>query len=146
MIKNLKKDMTVYVYQSIHYGVERGTVEIPKLEEMENGDKIISRIKWDAIVDENGNSIRGSYGSSAARLSKAFATAKEAFEARNAEIQGHKNKLKAEITDLKSLLEFPLNHYVKDGEYTDYFAQEIYKEAIKDFLDLVEKGGPVKNK
>lgn len=49
-------------------------------------------------------------GTSCVRLDKAFLTAKEANDAQKAEVEKRKDKLRKEITDVESLLMFPLEH------------------------------------
>ena len=73
---------------------------------------------------------------SEARLDRCFTTFEEARGSQKIEQDNHIKELKSEITDLASLLEFPLKHNVRDGEYCDFFAQKIYKE----FVEGIKKG------
>lgn len=121
MIENVKKGMTIYYYQYTDSFVEKGIVKDPTIKDAGfQGIKLISRVNW-----ENGTT-------SGARLDHCFATEKEATDSRNAEQEKYIEKLKSEITDLISLLEFPLKHNVRDGEYCDYAAQKVYKEFVED--------------
>lgn len=119
MIENVKKGQTIYYYQYTDSFIEKGIVKDPKLQIAYKDIKFISKVDW-----ENGTT-------SGARLDHCFATEKEATDSRNAEQEKYIEELKGEITDLVSLLEFPLKHDVRDGEYCDWFAQKIYKEIVE---------------
>ncbi len=120
MVENVKKGMTIYYYQYTDSFVEKGIVKDPTIKDAGfQNIKLISKVNW-----ENGTT-------SGARLDHCFATEKEATDSRNAEQEKHIEELKSEITDLVSLLEFPLKHDVRDGEYCDYAAQKIYKEIVE---------------
>lgn len=120
MIENVKKGQTIYYYQYTDSFVEKGIVKDSTIKDAGfQNIKFISKVNW-----ENGTT-------SGARLDHCFATEKEATDSRNAEQEKHIEKLKSEITDLISLLEFPLKHDVRDGEYCDYAAQKVYKEVIE---------------
>ncbi len=131
MIENVKKGMTIYYYHYIDSRIEKGIVKDPKLQVAYKYIKFISKVDWISSLDYNGNETGTGGGTSGARLDHSFTTFEEADKAQKAEQEAHIEKLKSEITDLISLLEFPLKHDIRDGEYCDYFAQGIYKEIVE---------------
>lgn len=121
MIENIKKGQTIYYYQYTDSFIEKGTVKDPEILDSGYQDiKLISKVYW-----ENGST-------SGARLDHCFTTEEEAYSSRDAEQKKYAEELKSEITGLVSLLEFPLKHDVRGGEYCDYIAQKIYKEFVDD--------------
>lgn len=61
-----------------------------------------------------------------------FATKEEAIAAAKQESQEWVDNYKAEITDIASLVAFPLSHTFYAEEYTDYEAIRAYKERAKE--------------
>lgn len=61
-----------------------------------------------------------------------FATKEEAITAAKKESQKRVDNYKAEITDIASLVAFPLTHTFGAEEYTDYEAIRAYKERAKE--------------
>lgn len=61
-----------------------------------------------------------------------FATKEEAIAAVKKENQKRVDNYKAEITDIASLIAFPLSHTFGAEEYTDYEAIRAYKERAKE--------------
>lgn len=61
-----------------------------------------------------------------------FATKEEAIAAAKKENQKRVDNYKAEITDIASLVAFPLTHTFGAEEYTDYEAIRAYKERAKE--------------
>ena len=132
MIENVEKGMTIYFYRDLESYVKRGTVKDPTiLDAGIDNIKVISKVDWGANIDSEGKEVRRIGGTSGVRLDKAFLTAKEANDAQKAEAEKHKDELKNEITDLFSLLEFPLNHCLNGDEYTDWQARAVYEEIIE---------------
>lgn len=143
MIENVKIGMTVFAFQTMHDPVAEGIVVDSTIRETTFGGatanpktcKSIKLVHWKYyITDENG--IRGEsidFGSSGCYLENTFSTAKEAFEAKNKLIEEHREKLRSEITDIVSLLNFPLKHEVRCGEYCDWYAKEVYEEYIEKY-------------
>lgn len=143
MIENVEKGMTVFTFCSMYDPVKEGVVEDPTIRETIVGGatsnpktyKSIKFVYWKYhIADRNGT--RGEaidFGRSGCFLEKAFSTAKEAFEAKNKLIEEHREKLRSEITDIISLLNFPLNHEVRCGEYCDWYAKEVYEDYIEKY-------------
>lgn len=139
MIKasDLQIGQTVYSYRDLDSMVERGEIESPVIEKYGlDSIPVIRKVQWKYYVDENGNDCMNSYGTSRIPLSRVFLTLKEAYDAQKAELKEQEDKLKKEIVDLESLLKFPLNHNVRDGEYCSVSAQKIYKEACDKFLKM----------
>lgn len=137
MIKNVRKGMTVYYFSDIQEFMEEGVVQDPKIQNVVSTIPVINKIDWKYYVGPDGERIREDFGTSGAKLENCFLTAKEAWEERNRRIEEHKEKLRSEITDIESLLKFPLNHEVRDGEYCDWYAKEVYEE----FIEKYKKGG-----
>ena len=132
MIENVEKGMTIYFYRDLGSYVIRGTVKDPTiLDAGIDNIKVISKVDWGANIDSEGKEVRRIGGTSGVRLDKAFLTAKEANDAQKAEVEKRKDGLKNEITDLFSLLEFPLNHCLNGDEYTDWQARAVYEEVIE---------------
>lgn len=61
-----------------------------------------------------------------------FATKEEAIAAAKKESQEWVDNYKAEITDIASLVAFPLSHTFYAEEYTDYEAIKAYRERAKE--------------
>ena len=61
-----------------------------------------------------------------------FATKEEAIAAAKKENQKRVDNYKAEITDIASLVAFPLSHTFYAEEYTDYEAIRAYKERARE--------------
>lgn len=61
-----------------------------------------------------------------------FATKEEAIAAVKKENQKRVDNYKAEITDIASLIAFPLSHTFGAEEYTDYEAIRAYKERARE--------------
>lgn len=61
-----------------------------------------------------------------------FATKEEAIAAAKQESQDWVDDYKKEITDIASLVAFPLSHTFYAEEYTDYEAIRAYKERAKE--------------
>lgn len=119
MIENVEEGMTIYFYQYVDSPIEEGIVKDPKVQIACRDIKFITKVNW-----ENGTT-------SGARLDHCFTSFEGARGAQKIERDKHIEELKSEITDLVSLLEFPLKHNVRDGEYCDFFAQKIYKEFVE---------------
>lgn len=142
MISNIKKGQTIYYYRDIQEAVEEGVVEDAEIIDDVVGAAtdspktihLVKLIRWVNHVYEDGT-CRDDYGSSAALLDHCFKTKEEAFEARKKEVEAYENKLREELTDLYSLLDFPLKHCLY-GEYTDYIALKVYKDAIEELKNF----------
>lgn len=141
MIENVKKGMTVYCFKDIWEFMEEGVVQDPEIKNVVIGSAtsnpynipVISKINWKYYVGSDGERTREDYGTSGAKLENCFLTAKEAWEEKDRRIEEHKENLRKEITDVESLLKFPLNHEVRCGEYCDWYARAIYEEYIEKY-------------
>lgn len=132
MIENVENGMTIYFYRDLDSYVIRGRVRDSSIRDASIGNiKVISKVDWEATINGEGKEVRSLGGTSGVRLDKAFLTAKEANDAQKAEAEKHKDELKSEITDLFSLLEFPLKHCLNGDEYTDWQARAIYEEIVE---------------
>lgn len=132
MIENVEKGMTIYFYRDLDSYVIKGRVRDSSIRDASIGNiKVISKVDWEETINSEGKEVRGIGGTSGVRLDKAFLTAKEANDAQKAEVEKHKEELKNEITDLFSLLEFPLKHCLNGDEYTDWQARAIYEEIVE---------------
>lgn len=141
MIENVKKGMTVYCFKDIWEFMEEGVVQDPEIQNVVIGAAtpnpynipVISKIDWKYYVGPDGERTREDYGTSGAKLENCFLTAKEAWEERDRRIEEHKENLRKEITDLESLLKFPLNHCISNSEYVDWYAKDVYEEYIEKY-------------
>jgi len=129
MIENVKNGMTIYFYRDLDSYVIKGKVKDPSI--IDTG--VIRRVDWEMSVDSEGKEVRALGGASGVQLDKAFLTAKEANDAQEAETEKHKDELRSEITDVESLLKFPLVHCLIGDEYTDWQARAVYKEYIEKY-------------
>ena len=93
----------------------------------------IKFVNWEAIMDDGGKEIRALGGTSSVRLDKAFLTAKEAYDVQKEKFEKYKNELRKEITDVESLLKFPLEHCVSSSECMNWIARDIYDEYIEKY-------------
>ncbi len=93
-------------------------------------------IKYECYVDSNDNFICSFGGNSFARFENLYETAQSAFEVREHELLAKVEKYCKEITDVPSLLKFPLEHCLNGEEYTNYAAIKAYKTRAKQLLDI----------
>lgn len=134
MIENVKNGMTIYFYRDLDSYIIRGKVKDSSIRDAcINNIKVISKVDWKANINDEGKEVRDIGGTSGVRLDKAFLTAKEAVDAQKAEVEKHKEELRSEITDIESLLKFPLNHCLIGDEYTDWQAKAVYEEYIEKY-------------
>lgn len=134
MINNVENGMTIYFYRDLESYVKRGNVKDSTiLDAGIDNIKVISKVAWEANIDNEGKEVRRIGGTSGVRLDKAFLTAKEANDAQEAEVEEHKEELRSEITDVESLLKFPLDHCLNGDEYTDWQARAVYEEYIEKY-------------
>lgn len=134
MINNVENGMTIYFYRDLESYVKRGNVKDSTiLDAGIDNIKVISKVAWEANIDSEGKEVRRIRGTSGVRLDQAFLTAKEANDAQEAEVEKHKEELRSEITDVESLLKFPLDHCLNGDEYTDWQARAIYEEYIEKY-------------
>lgn len=134
MINNVENGMTVYFYRDLESYIKRGNVKDSTiLDAGIDNIKVISKVAWEANIDSEGKEVRRIGGTSGVRLDKAFLTAKEANDAQKAEVEKHKEELRSEITDIESLLKFPLDHCLNGDEYTDWQARAVYEEYIEKY-------------
>lgn len=134
MISNVENGMTIYFYRDLESYIKRGNVKDSTiLDAGIDNIKVISKVAWEANIDSEGKEVRRIGGTSGVRLDKAFLTAKEANDAQKAEVEEHKEELRNEITDVESLLKFPLDHCLNGDEYTDWQARAVYEEYIEKY-------------
>lgn len=129
MIENIENGMTIYFYRDLDSYIIRGKVIDSSIVDTVS----IRKVAWEANIDKEGKEVRLLGGVSGVWLDRAFLTAKEANDAQEAEIEKHKEELRSEITDVESLLRFPLKHCLNGGEYTDWFAKVVYEESIEKY-------------
>ncbi len=129
MINNIEKGMTIYFYRDLDSCIIKGKVKDSSITKAGS----IRFINWEAVIDNEGKEIRALGGTSSVRLDKAFLTAKEAYDDQEAEVEKYKDELRKEITDVESLLKFPLEHSVSSSDYTDWQAREVYEEYIEKY-------------
>lgn len=133
MIENVEKGMTIYFYRDLDSYVIKGKVKDPAISNTSFDIKYIRKVDWEANIDSEGKEVREIVGTSGVCLEKAFLTAKEANDARDAEIEKYKEELRSEIADIESLLKFPLKHCLDGDEYTDWQARAVYEEYIEKY-------------
>lgn len=134
MIENIKDGMIIYFYRDLDSYIKRGKVKDSSIRDTGiNNIKVISKVDWEANIDGEGKEVGTIGGTSGVCLDKAFLTAKEANDAQEAEVEKYKDELKSEITDLFSLLEFPLKYCLNGDEYTDWQARAVYEEYIEKY-------------
>lgn len=121
---------TVYFYEHWGHSVEKGTIK-----EFKDCDGVkCAEVKSIEAVNENGEKVGNTYGTSTRALQHLYGTAKEVFEA-------HRNKSEAtvrqyckEIKDVGDLLTFPLYNCLNGEEYTNYDAIKAFKQRAKELL------------
>lgn len=134
MIEIVEKGMTIYFYRDLDSYVIKGKVKDPVVSNTSFTDiKYIRKVDWEASIDSEGKEVREIVGTSGVCLDKAFLTAKEANAAQAAEVEKYKDDLRSEITDVESLLKFPLKHCLDGDEYTDWQARAVYEEYIEKY-------------
>lgn len=93
-------------------------------------------IRYQSIVDRDGNEIVDMVGDSCRESSGIWKSAADAYAARNKKHQEKIAAYKNEIKDMKTLILFPLDHCLNGKEYTDYDARIAYKERAKELFGL----------
>lgn len=129
MIVNVEKGMTIYFYRDLDSCIIKGKVKDSSITKTGS----IRFVNWEAVIDNEGKEISTLGGTSSVRLDKAFLTAKEAYDVQEAEVEKYKDELRKEITDVESLLKFPLEYSVSYSEYIDWQAREVYEEYIEKY-------------
>ena len=129
MIENVEKGMTIYFYRDLDSYIIKGKIKDSSITKTGN----IKFVNWEAIVDDGGKEIKALGGISSVYLDKAFLTAKEAYDAQKEKFEKYKNELRKEITDVESLLKFPLKYCVSNSECTNWIARDIYDEYIEKY-------------
>ena len=130
MIENLKNGMTVYFYHDLGTYVIKGTVKDSTLCDMVPNN--IRAVHWEMKVDDEGKEVEPIVGTLSVYLDKVFLTAKDAYDAQEAEIEKHKSEYRAEITDVESFLKFTLKHCLSGGN-PDWRARVVYEECIEKY-------------
>ena len=108
-----------YWSQMIFWG---RVTKITKFDNNEDGIEVTGK------AYEEGSTI----GTTTQPLDNLYATKKEAIEAIRKSRQAWVDAYKKEITDIASLVAFPLSHTFYAEEYTDYEAIRAYKERAKE--------------
>ena len=132
----VKKGKKIFYVRDVFSAVELGYIDDPKITSTilqtctPNPSKLefIKSVNWKNYVYDDGT-MSDDWGSSGADLSKCFKTAKEALTFRKKWVEEYIADLKSEITDIKSLLEFPLKHQLCGEDYNDY-AAEVYGNGL----------------
>ena len=127
-MKNYNVGDTVYFIENWNVNVVRGHIT-----KIHNAGVSIA---CECIVDAEDNFVNKTFGTSGARFEDLYATAQEAFDGKNRKHLEQMSKYCEEITDIKSLLKFALNHCLNGEEYTDDEARETYIEKAKELLDI----------
>lgn len=138
--EEIKKGKKIFYVRDVFSAVEQGVVESPKIKTDVIGAatsnpqtlEYISIVSWKKRVYIDGET-ENAWGASGAVLSRCFNTAKQALTYKENLTNNYIKELREEITDLKSLLEFPLNHDVRGGD--NPFTAAVYKEAVKKYLE-----------
>lgn len=130
---NISIGQTVYIIEHWTNNIVRGTVS-------ELLSDCVS-IKRECFVDSNDNFIDDFCSIGWVQFENLYETAQSASEARESELLAKVEKYCKEITDVPSLLKFPLEHCLNGEEYTNYEAIKAYKIRAKQLLgiDLSEK-------
>lgn len=122
------------------------------INDIKNGQKVWYKEYWSQMIvwgkvtnitkfdnNEYGIKVKGEVyekgsaaGTTTQPLNNLFATKEEAIAAAKQESQDWVDDYKKEITDIASLVAFPLSHTFYAEEYTDYEAIRAYKERAKE--------------
>lgn len=129
MIENVEKGMTIYFYRDLDSCIIKGKVKDSSITKTGS----IRFVNWESIIDKEGKEIDALGGTSCVRLDKAFLTAKEAYDDQEAEVEKYKDGFRKEITNVESLLKFPLEYCISSSEYTDWQARAVYEEYIEKY-------------
>ena len=125
---NISIGQTVYVIEYWTNNIVRGTVS-------ELLNDCVS-IKYKCFVDSNDNFIDSFDSNGWSQFEDLYETAQSASEAREHELLANVAKYCEKITDVPSLLKFPLEHCLNGEEYTDYAAIKAYKIRAKQLLGI----------
>lgn len=139
MVENLKNGMTIYFYRDLDSYVIRGTVKDSTICDMVPYNiKYVKAVHWEMKVDDEGKEVEPTVGTSGVYLNRIFLTAKEAYDVQEAEIEKLKGEYRAEITDIESLLKFPLKHCLS-GDNPDWQARAVYEECIEKYKNELKR-------
>ena len=137
-IEDLKIGQEVYyVRYPLDEPVEYGKVEkFRKARDLDGSLYDYPYIDWESFVDENGNVIRDSYGNSGVQSERLFDNPKDAYKYIEDYKAKHRKNLESEITDVKSLLLFPLKNSF-DSEYSScWIEKDVYIKKAKELLGI----------
>lgn len=117
---------TVYVHEYCSNCIIKSTLLAP----CENG----FRIKYQSIVDRDGNDVGIFYGESAREFGNMWFSAKEAYEVIDAKRKYNVEKYANEIQTIEDLVRFPLKFCINGEEYTNSAAREAYKQRAEELV------------
>lgn len=90
-----------------------------------------------AIVDKEGNHITSYSGKVGCKKGECFSNIDSLIKYRKRRDREQMQIYESRITDLKSLLSFPLNYRISNSEdYKDELAQKVYKKKVLDFFHI----------
>lgn len=123
----IKNDTKVYFEETYSGRIIKGTAKTMT----SDGTWYVS---GQCTVDETGRHIAGINAGFVVDPKNVYLTAKQAYAAKYTAHEKLVEKYCSEITDTKSLAEFPLRNSFGTGEHTDYAAIEAYKKSVKQIL------------
>lgn len=92
------------------------------------------RIHGESYVNPDGTERQPYYGETGAKWEHVWLTAEDAYAGMECQSEAAVSAYCTEITDLASLLQFPLKHCLNGEEYTDWEAKKAYELKAKEFL------------
>ena len=95
-----------------------------------------ARVECECIVDKIGHDRDSFPGTCGGRWENLYPTAGDAYAGREKKMQDKTAQYEKEITDVKSLIKFALDHPLCAEEYTDHAAIEAYKRRSRDLLGI----------
>lgn len=92
------------------------------------------RIHGESYMNPDGTEREPYCGETGAKWDHVWLTAEDAYAGVKQQSEDAVKTYCAEITDLASLLQFPLKHCLNGEEYTNWEAKEAYELKVKEFL------------
>lgn len=121
-----------YFYEDWVHTVEKCVVESTK---EENG-VLVAKVKCVCTVDLEGEVVSQTQGYTTKKMSELYPSVSTAYDAYFHYIDEKTRKYEEEIKNVRDLAMFPLKHFVRGEECTDYEAVVAYKQRVSELLGI----------
>lgn len=121
-----------YFYEDWVHTVEKCVVESTS---EENGT-LVAKVKCVCTVDLEGEVVSQTQGYTTKKMSELYPSVSTAYDAYFKYIVEKTRKYEEEIKNVRDLAMFPLKHFVREEDYTNYEAVVAYKQRVRDLLGV----------